>query len=136
MGRGKTCTHSVKIFRENGLELRFWIVLNVGKYTNWKYSVKINYGYLARNKLISRIFWVYYPYSVSSIVVQIFLKPFYFSIPKLQNRLPLNWLNQISSKNYLIHSIVSRMLNNFCLKFGSANLEPACSENLTENLHD
>ena len=48
--------------------------------------------------------------------------------PKFQNRLSQNWLNQISNKNYLTHSIVCRMLNNFCLKFGSANFETACSE--------
>ena len=75
-------------------------------------------------------------YSVSRLVVQISVKPFCFSIPKFQNRLPQNWLNQISNKNYLTHSIVCRMLNNFCLEFGSANLELACSETLTENLHD
>ena len=76
-------------------------------------------------------------YSVSSLVVQISVKQFCFSIPKFQNRLPQNWLNQISNKNYLTHSsIVCRMLDNFCLKFGSASLEPACSETLTKNLHD
>ena len=67
---------------------------------------------------------------------QIYINHFFFTIPKFQNRLALNWLNQISNKNYLTHYIVCRMSNNFCLKFGSANLEPACSENLTENLYD
>ena len=33
IGMGEEFTHRVEIFRENGLELRFWIVLNVGKYT-------------------------------------------------------------------------------------------------------
>ena len=42
-------------------------------------------------------------YSVSSLVVQISVKPFCFSIPKFQNRLPQNWLDQISNKNYLTH---------------------------------
>ena len=79
-------------------------------------------------------------------------KQFFFTIPKFQNRLALNWLNQISSKFLSLFSVfclpgnkcllqilnkdhtaclvnnICRMLNNFCLKFGSAKSEQACSE--------
>ena len=44
-----------------------------------------------------------------------------FSIPK-QNMLPQNWLTKFQTKqNYLTFYILGCVLNNFCLKFGSAN---------------
>ena len=39
-------------------------------------------------------------------------------------------------QKYLTHSIVCRMLNNFCLQFRSANSGQARSETLVDILHD
>ena len=62
-------------------------------------------------------------YSVSSLVVQISVKLFCFSIPKFQNRIPQNWLNQISNKNYLTFYTLCSMLNNFYLIFGAQPIQ-------------
>ena len=61
----------------------------------------------------------------------------------LQKDLPWKFFKKWLSIRRITVWITSRsqlfpcpVLNNFCLKFGSANLEPACSETLTKNLHD
>ena len=47
-----------------------------------------------RKTSVDELFCLCIAYSVSSLVVQIYVKQCYFTIPKFLNRLALNWLNQ------------------------------------------
>ena len=80
-----------------------------------------------RNKLLSLVHWQSSEKTFSDI--QCFKTSRANFSSKFQNRLALNWLNQISNKNYLtFYTLCCCVLNNFYLKFGSANFEVACSE--------